>query len=136
MANWGEAIDNKLQWHDFLNPVGMASYIFHGATSAFSDADQKGGNLVERIIDPQGSANAFNAREAEKQRSFEREMSNTAYQRGVADMRAAGLNPYAVYAGAQSASTPSGSSAYSAPHAKGLIENLVGSAFMAGFFKR
>lgn len=52
----------------------------------------------------------FNALEAQKQRDFEYQMSSTAYQRALEDMRAAGINPAAI--GMQGgASTPSGAAA-------------------------
>lgn len=53
---------------------------------------------------------AYNSSEAQKQRDYATEMSNTAYQRAVKDMSSAGLNPYLAYQQG-GASTPSGSSA-------------------------
>jgi len=52
----------------------------------------------------------FNAKQAQLQRDYETQMSSTAYQRGVRDMKAAGINPI-LAAGGGGASTPSGSSA-------------------------
>lgn len=53
------------------------------------------------------AANAASAESVAKQIEFQREMSNTSYQRAVADMRAAGINPM-LAALKGGASTPSG----------------------------
>jgi hypothetical protein len=53
------------------------------------------------------ATNKSNAQIAQKQMDFQREMSNTSYQRAVTDMQAAGLNPMLAYSQG-GASTPQG----------------------------
>lgn len=60
--------------------------------------------------------NEFNAAEAQKQRDFEAEMSNTAVQRAMSDYAAAGLNPILA--------VPGGATVSSGASAQGNVANI------------
>ncbi|AXH77464.1 MAG: DNA pilot protein [Microviridae sp.] len=68
-----------------------------------------GGSIISGIGGILG--NQASAKEAEKNRNFQMEMSSTAHQREVEDLRKAGLNPILSATGGGGASTPSGATA-------------------------
>ena len=68
----------------------------------------------------------FNADQAQKQRQWEQDMSSSAYQRSMEDLKAAGLNPSLIYGTGGEASTPSGSAASSSTPTNPLIGNIAG----------
>lgn len=99
---------------------------------AFTDYLSGAGTLASSAFDiwGQAEANRQNRNQAKDNRNFQERMSNTSWQRGMADMRAAGINPMlAINSGG--ASSPSGSTANMQSTTSGTANSALSSRRLA-----
>lgn len=100
------------------NDFGVGTYTgpdlgYQGRSSAWNTlSGTEAAQFNQQLFDARQAELAYvrNSVEAQKNRDWETQMSNTAYQRAVADMKAAGINPASLGGdgNAAPASTPSG----------------------------
>lgn len=97
---------NKMSiWEDIGSWLGIPGVV----STETREERENATTAFERSQQSANSAMAFESAQAEKNRNFQAEMSNSAHTRALADLKNAGLNP--VLAANSAASTPTGASA-------------------------
>lgn len=120
--NWQNTAGDILLGDDYQNNQPLGQQLF-GTNLGGLVQSLTNRITANELTGAEREANAFSAEQAQMDRDFQERMANTQYQRGVADMRASGVNP-ALAIGQGGAAAPSGQAAASV--------NPQGSAFNLG----
>lgn len=129
-TNWKKEVSKHLLKVTPLAPFSWLTTLLRGLGHGES-IDNLGNSVLGKyagtsLTGAEREATDINIAEAQKTRDFEERMSNTTYQRTVADMKEAGLNPALLLTGASGVSTPSGSTAQAASPSGNSISDLLG----------
>lgn len=118
-----EAIQSNMQSQQKFNRRSMYEQMGYNTMAAITQG-------VYNQISNNAAMN-YNSAEAAKNRAWQEQMSNTAYQRAVADMKKAGINPILAYQQG-GASTPGGSQGTISGASMGLASSSAASASALG----